>query len=89
MGLTRSTQSTPREDEAPGLPRVEVITWKDPAVQMPDSDELVLLILEDDSEVVGGWWDSEVGKWRNLEAFILTVRVVAWASWPTGGLAAK
>lgn len=41
--------------------RTEVIEWKDPAAEMPDSESTVLLCLEDDTgrEVEAGFHDGE------------------------------
>lgn len=63
----------------------ETITWH-PASDMPD-DQLTVLVVPsegDATEVWLGWYDSEVGKWRDATTGGVMFGVAYWADVPAG-----
>lgn len=60
----------------------EIIEWIDPAHQMPDADETVLIIMGGDVEASMGFFDGE--RWLDVSAFPLGAAPIYWAHLPEG-----
>lgn len=65
----------------------ETITWRSAADALPDDAETVMIAMPDHSEpepVWLGWYDSEHGRWINVDGCPIATTVTHWARMPEG-----